>query len=202
MRRSIRRQSPQQRRFRDRSRKRTGNKRLLAGRGASYLALSPMANGSTARTSIRIPARSAASQNQRSRSSTPPRADVVERKPLHNVAGCFMWRFGRRTPGVAAQLRPKNLIPLAHVEHGWVFGNSLSLFGEDVGRNRSGPARRTRPLLRPALGRRDHAGQVEDLSDHGGIGQRHRHRHCPVAEDDPRASGSPSPMIFRHRRTM
>jgi YVTN family beta-propeller protein len=34
---------------------------------------------------------------------------------------------------VAAQLRPKNLVPLAHVEHGWVFGNSLTLFGEDIG---------------------------------------------------------------------
>jgi YVTN family beta-propeller protein len=33
----------------------------------------------------------------------------------------------------AAQLRPKNLIPLAHVEHGAVFGDSLTLFGEDVG---------------------------------------------------------------------
>ena len=35
--------------------------------------------------------------------------------------------------GVAAQLRPRNLIPLAHVEHGWVFGDSLILFGDDVG---------------------------------------------------------------------
>ncbi|MCX6626330.1 MAG: hypothetical protein NTW28_01685 [Candidatus Solibacter sp.] len=35
--------------------------------------------------------------------------------------------------GMAAQLRPKNLIPLAHVEHGWVFGNSISVFGQDVG---------------------------------------------------------------------
>jgi YVTN family beta-propeller protein len=35
--------------------------------------------------------------------------------------------------GVVAQLRPKNLIPLAHVEHGWVFGDSLTLFGPDVG---------------------------------------------------------------------
>ena len=33
---------------------------------------------------------------------------------------------------MAAQLRPKNLIPLAHVEHGWVFGDSLTLFGQDV----------------------------------------------------------------------
>ncbi len=36
--------------------------------------------------------------------------------------------------GVAAELRPKNLIPLAHVEHGWAFGDSLTLFGDDVGR--------------------------------------------------------------------
>jgi YVTN family beta-propeller protein len=35
--------------------------------------------------------------------------------------------------GVAAQMRPKNLVPLAHVEHGWVIGNSLTLFGADVG---------------------------------------------------------------------
>ena len=30
-------------------------------------------------------------------------------------------------------MRPKNLIPLAHVEHGWVFGNSIAVFGEDIG---------------------------------------------------------------------
>jgi YVTN family beta-propeller protein len=41
-----------------------------------------------------------------------------------------MSRDGRL--GVAAQLRPKNLIPLAHVEHGWAFGNSVTLFGADV----------------------------------------------------------------------
>src|SRR5436853_1097495 len=41
-----------------------------------------------------------------------------------------MSRDGRL--GVAAQLRPKNLIPLAHVEHGFAFGNSLTLFGADV----------------------------------------------------------------------
>ncbi len=33
---------------------------------------------------------------------------------------------------VAAQLRPKNLVPLAHVEHGWAFGDSLAIFGDDV----------------------------------------------------------------------
>jgi YVTN family beta-propeller protein len=30
-------------------------------------------------------------------------------------------------------LRPKNLVPLAHVEHGWAFGNSLAVFGDDIG---------------------------------------------------------------------
>ena len=59
---------------------------------------------------------------------------VVERKPLHNVAGVFHIAISADGKlGVAAQLRPKNLIPLAHVEHGWVFGDSLTLFGEDVG---------------------------------------------------------------------
>jgi YVTN family beta-propeller protein len=35
--------------------------------------------------------------------------------------------------GIAAQMRPKNLVPLAHVEHGWAFGNSLAIFGDAVG---------------------------------------------------------------------
>jgi YVTN family beta-propeller protein len=59
---------------------------------------------------------------------------VVERKPMHNVAGVFHVALSADGKlGVAAQLRPKNLVPLAHVEHGWVFGNSLTLFGDDVG---------------------------------------------------------------------
>jgi YVTN family beta-propeller protein len=59
---------------------------------------------------------------------------VVDRIPLPNVAGMF--HLATSADGklnVVAQLRPKNLIPLAHVEHGWVFGDSLTLFGEDVG---------------------------------------------------------------------
>jgi YVTN family beta-propeller protein len=58
---------------------------------------------------------------------------VIERKPLKNVAGVFhvaLSRDGRM--GVTAQLRPKNLVPLAQVEHGWAFGNSLTLFGRDI----------------------------------------------------------------------
>ena len=109
-------------------------KRLLAGRGASYLFLSPdgrsiycthiYPNAGTFRTEPKseITVIDTASQT------------VVERQTLHNVAGMFHLAISADGKlGVAAQLRPKNLIPLAHVEHGWAFGDSLTLFGEDVG---------------------------------------------------------------------
>ena len=108
-------------------------KRLLAGRGASYLALSP--DGKIYGTHI-YPNPGAF--------RTPPTSEitvidttsqtVVERKPLRNVAGMFHIAFSSDGKlGVAAQLRPKNLIPLAHVEHGWAFGDSLTMIGSDVG---------------------------------------------------------------------
>ena len=51
-----------------------------------------------------------------------------------NVAGVFHVALSSDGKlGVAPQLRPKNLVPLAHVEHGWAFGDSLAIFGEDVG---------------------------------------------------------------------
>ncbi len=109
-------------------------KRLLAGQGASYLTLSPdgkwiycthiYPNRSPVRTEPDSEITGIDASSQR----------VVERKMLHNVAGVFhtaMSADGKL--GVAAQLRPKNLIPLAHVEHGWVFGDSLTLFGPNVG---------------------------------------------------------------------
>jgi len=109
-------------------------KRLLAGRGASYLTLSPdgkwiycthiYPNPGAFRTAPVSEITVIDTENQR----------VVERKPLQNVAGIF--HVATSSDGklsVAAQLRPKNLIPLAHVEHGWVFGDSLTLFGDDVG---------------------------------------------------------------------
>jgi len=109
-------------------------KRLLAGRGASYLALSP--DGKWIYCTHIYPNPGA--------HRTPPQSEitvidtarqvVVERKALQNVAGVFHLASsadGRLT--AVAQLRPKNLIPLAHVEHGAVFGDSLTLFGADVG---------------------------------------------------------------------
>jgi YVTN family beta-propeller protein len=109
-------------------------KRLAAGRGASYLALSP--DGERIYCTHVYPAIGG--------HRTPPESEitiistatqrVVERLPLHNVAGVFHVAVsGDGRLGVAADLRPKNLIPLAHVEHGWAFGNSLTLFGPDAG---------------------------------------------------------------------
>ena len=109
-------------------------KRLLAGRGASYLALSP--DGKWIYCTHIYPNAGAFRSQPNSEITVidTERQVVVERKPLHNVAGVFhivLSADGRL--GVAAQLRPKNLIPLAHVEHGWAFGDSLTLFGDDVG---------------------------------------------------------------------
>src|ERR1019366_5497782 len=109
-------------------------KRLLAGRGASYLALSP--DGKWIYCTHIYPNAGAFRTQPNSEITVidTARQTVVERKPLHNVAGVFhvaLSADGRL--GVAAQLRPKNLIPLAHVEHGWAFGDSLTLFGQDVG---------------------------------------------------------------------
>ena len=109
-------------------------KRLLAGRGASYLALSPDGKWIYCTHIYPNPGAFRSQPNSEITVIDTERQTVVERKPLHNVAGVFhvaVSADGRL--GVAAQLRPKNLIPLAHVEHGWAFGDSLTLFGDDVG---------------------------------------------------------------------
>jgi YVTN family beta-propeller protein len=108
--------------------------RLTAGRGASYLTPSP--DGQSIYCTHIYP--------NIGRHRTPPESEITvidavrqivrERRPIDNVAGAFHVAFsndGRL--GIACQLRPKNLVPLAHVEHGWVFGDSLTLFGTDVG---------------------------------------------------------------------
>jgi YVTN family beta-propeller protein len=109
-------------------------KRLLAGRGASYLALSPDGKFIYGTHIYPNPGAFRTPPNSEITVIDTGRQTVVERMLLHNVAGVFHVALSADGKlGVAAQLRPKNLIPLAHVEHGWVFGNSLTLFGEDVG---------------------------------------------------------------------
>jgi len=108
-------------------------KRLTAGRGASYLAISP--DGTRiycTHVYPRIPKKREAPQSEVTVIDT-ARQVVVDRLPLRNVAGVFHVAFSADGKlGVAAQLRPKNLIPLAHVEHGAVFGNSLAVFGAGI----------------------------------------------------------------------
>ena len=116
-------------------------KRLMAGRGASYLALSP--DGSRIYVTHIYPKiipRRTGLENR-----LPPesemtvidaeRAVVVDRVPLPAIAGVFHVAFSIDGHlGVAAEYHPKNLLPLAHVEHGGAFTYSLELFGADVGK--------------------------------------------------------------------
>jgi len=109
-------------------------KRLAAGRGASYLALS--ADGKQLFCTHIYPAIGEHRAQPRSEITVVDTTTrrVMDREPLPNVAGVFHVALSADGKlGVAAHLRPKNLIPLAHVGHGWVFTDSLGLFGEDVG---------------------------------------------------------------------
>lgn len=109
-------------------------KRLLAGSGASYLTISPDGKWIYCTHIYPNPGVSRSQPNSEITVIDTERQIVFERKRLHNVAGVFHTAISQDGKlGVVAQLRPKNLIPLAHVEHGWVFGDSLTLFGPDVG---------------------------------------------------------------------
>ena len=109
-------------------------KRLLAGRGASYLAISPDGEWIYCTHIYPNPGAFRTQPNSEITVIDTARQTVVERKPLQNVAGVFHVALSADGKlGVAAQLRPKNLTPLAHVEHGWAFGDSVTLFGADVG---------------------------------------------------------------------
>ncbi len=116
-------------------------KRLAAGRGASYITPSP--DGSRLYVTHVYP--NPTRQNTENGNRVPPeseitvidtaRAVVVDRIPLHNIAHAFHIAFssdGRL--GVAAQLHPKNLVPLAHLEHSGAFADTLTLFGADIGK--------------------------------------------------------------------
>jgi YVTN family beta-propeller protein len=115
-------------------------KRLAAGRGASYMTLSP--DGRRLYVTHVYPILPAHGSELGNR--MPPeseiavidtaRAVVVDRIPLHGIAGVFHVAIsadGRL--GAVAELHPKNLVPLAHLEHGWAFADTLTLFGADIG---------------------------------------------------------------------
>jgi len=110
-------------------------KRLAAGRGASYITPSP--DGSRLYVTHVYPnptTHRTAPQSEITVIDT-ARAVVAERIPMPNVAHGFHVAFstdGRL--GVAASLHPKNLVPLAHLEHGGAFADTLTLFGADVGK--------------------------------------------------------------------
>lgn len=109
--------------------------RLAAGRGVSYLAIS--ADGSRLYATHIYPNPAPHRTPPRSEITVidPVHARVIGRLPLPNIAGVFhvaVSRDGRL--GVVAELHPKNLVPLAHVEHGWAFVDTLTIFGPDVGR--------------------------------------------------------------------
>lgn len=109
-------------------------KRLLAGRGASYLTLSPDGKWIYCTHIYPNPGGFRSEPDSEITIIDTSTRRVVDRKALHNAAGMFHVVASADGRLVAvAQLRPKNLIPLAHVEHGTVFGDSLTLFGDDIG---------------------------------------------------------------------
>jgi YVTN family beta-propeller protein len=108
---------------------------LEAGRGASYLALS--ADGSHLYATHVYPNPGQPRTQSKSEITVidPVHAQVVDRISLPDIAGVFHVAISRDAHlGVAAELHPKNLVPLAHVEHGWAFVDTLTVFGSDVGR--------------------------------------------------------------------
>ena len=117
-------------------------KRLLAGKGAAYLSLSPDGRRIYCTHIYPQPGEFRAPPESEVTVIDTRRQMVVERERVVNAAGVFHVAaadHGRLV--IAAQLRPKNLIPLAHVEHGWVFGNSLAVFGAGYRRSGAGPHR-------------------------------------------------------------
>jgi YVTN family beta-propeller protein len=112
---------------------------LQAGRGASYLTLSPDRSHLYAThvypNLIPHPAGRRLPPVSEITVIDPAQARVVERLRLPEIAGVFHVALSPDGKlGVAAQIHPKNLVPLSHVEHGWAFVDTLTVFGADVGR--------------------------------------------------------------------
>lgn len=110
-------------------------KRLAAGRGASYITQSP--DGAILYVTHVYPNPTPHRTAPQSEITVidAARAIVTDRITLPYIAHGFHVAFstdGRL--GVAAALHPKNLVPLAHLEHGGAFTDTLTLFGADVGK--------------------------------------------------------------------
>ena len=110
-------------------------KRLLAGRGSSYLTLSPDGNRIYATHVYPNPSPYRTEPESEITVIDAVRAVVLDRIPLHGAPASFISPSsadGRL--GVVAEYHPKNLVPLAHLEHGGAFAYTLTLFGADVGK--------------------------------------------------------------------
>jgi len=110
-------------------------KRLLAGRGSSYLTFSPDGSRLYATHVYPNPSPHRTAPESEITVIDGSRAVVVDRMPLHEIAGVFHLAFstdGRL--GAVAEYHPKNLVPLAHLEHGGAFEDTLTVFGADVGK--------------------------------------------------------------------
>jgi YVTN family beta-propeller protein len=109
-------------------------KRLAAGRGASYITPSPDGSKLYVTHVYPNPAPHRTAPQSEITVIDTVRAVVTDRIALPYIAHAFHVAFsadGRL--GIVAGLHPKNLVPLAHLEHGGAFADTLILFGADVG---------------------------------------------------------------------
>ena len=116
-------------------------KRLAGGRGTSYLTLAP--DGSNIYATHIYPNPSPRYTGLENRTAPESEITVIDAKcavvsdriPLHSIAGVFHLAFSRDGGlGVVAEYHPKNVVPLAHLEHGGAFAYTLTLFGPAVGK--------------------------------------------------------------------
>ncbi len=116
-------------------------RRLAGGRGTSYLTLAP--DGSKVYATHIYPNPSPRFTGLENRTAPESeitiidarRAVVSDRIPLHSIAGVFHLAFSRDGHlGVVTEYHPKNVVPLAHLEHGGAFAYTLTLFGTAVGK--------------------------------------------------------------------
>lgn len=116
-------------------------KRLVSGRGASYVTPSPDGTREFVTHVYPIPNTGNTMGGDRGVPHVEitvvdtKTAMVADRIRLDGVAHEFHIAFSRNGRlGVMAGLHPKNLVPLARLEHGGAFADTLTLFGADVGK--------------------------------------------------------------------